>query len=142
MHENNLPRGLWKLGLVKELIVGNDGYTRGAAVTTQSKRGKAKVLRRTVQHLYPVEQCNPPVEQADPGPEVNVPTEPAGVEVDSAPDVRGSRNCRDIRKRTVDQFAVLSQFSFSPLFMFMRLLVMFLSEISLPQCHWATGGVS
>ena len=96
VHEDNLPRGLWKLGLAKELIVGNDGYTRGAAVTTQSKRGKAKVVRRPVQHLYPVELCNPPVEQADPDPdpEVNVPMEPAGVEVDSAPDVRGHRTRR------------------------------------------------
>ena len=33
VHDEGLPRGFWKLGLVKDLIVGKDGRIRGAAVS-------------------------------------------------------------------------------------------------------------
>ena len=32
VHDENLPRGLWKLGRVKELMRGGDGNVRGAVV--------------------------------------------------------------------------------------------------------------
>ena len=55
IHEENRPRGLWKLGKVEELLKGNDGHVRGAVVRVASKEMSFTVLRRPVQHLYPVE---------------------------------------------------------------------------------------
>ena len=43
-------RGLWKLGIVEELITGRDGVVRGAKL-----RGGRFYLERRVQHLYPME---------------------------------------------------------------------------------------
>ena len=43
-------RGLWKLGIVEELITGRDGVTRGARL----RAGKS-YLERPIQHLYPLE---------------------------------------------------------------------------------------
>ena len=37
IHEENCPRGLWKLGRVEELLKGNDGHVRGAVVRVVSK---------------------------------------------------------------------------------------------------------
>ena len=39
VHEESLPRGFWKLGLVKELFKGRDGVTRGTIVKVASKNG-------------------------------------------------------------------------------------------------------
>ena len=47
------PRGLWRLGVVEELVNGVDGETRGAKVRVVSKTGRPSVLRRPIQHLYP-----------------------------------------------------------------------------------------
>ena len=55
IHEENRPRGLWKLGRVEELLKGNDGHVRGAVVRVASKETNFTVLRRPVQRLYPVE---------------------------------------------------------------------------------------
>ena len=43
-------RGLWKLGIVEELITGRDGVVRGTKL-----RGGRSYLERPVQHLYPTE---------------------------------------------------------------------------------------
>ena len=43
-------RGLWKLGIVQELITGRDGVVRGAKL-----RAGRSYLERPVQHLYPME---------------------------------------------------------------------------------------
>ena len=43
-------RGLWKLGIVEELITGREGVVRGAKL-----RGGRSYLERPVQHLYPME---------------------------------------------------------------------------------------
>ena len=43
-------RGLWKLGIVEELITGRDGVVRGAKL-----RAGRSYLERPVQHLYPME---------------------------------------------------------------------------------------
>ena len=57
VHEEFLPRGFWKLGLVKELFRGQDGVTRGALVRLHvaSKNGRQSFLHRPIQHLYPLE---------------------------------------------------------------------------------------
>lgn len=55
IHDENHPRGLWKLALVEELIKGSDGQVRGARVRTQSGLDRSVILNRPVQHLYPLE---------------------------------------------------------------------------------------
>ena len=51
---NLIPEDPWRLGLVEELINGADGKTRGAKVRVVSKTGRPSVLRRPIQHLYPL----------------------------------------------------------------------------------------
>ena len=55
VHEESLPRGFWRLGLVKELIKGRDGVPRGATVKLAPKSGKWSLLHRPIQLLYPLE---------------------------------------------------------------------------------------
>ena len=45
-------RMFWKLGIVKELITGRDGQTRAALIKVPNY---AKLLRRSITHLIPVE---------------------------------------------------------------------------------------
>ena len=54
VHDENVHRGLWKLGRVEKLITGTDGYVRVAAVKVTSK-GHSTTIRRPVQRLYPLE---------------------------------------------------------------------------------------
>ena len=64
VHEEDQPRGKWRVGKILDLIVGSDGCTRGALVQVRSKGGKCTKLRRPVQRLYPLEiQCEVPVQQ-------------------------------------------------------------------------------
>ena len=52
-------RHCWPLAVVERLIVGKDGYVRGAKVRTRKN-----ILERAVQQLYPLEltcDCSPPV---------------------------------------------------------------------------------
>ena len=58
IYDQGLPRGFWKLGCVEELITGSDGQCRGAFVRVKSGRSSRSLLKRPVQHLYPLEvQC-------------------------------------------------------------------------------------
>ena len=51
IHDDNQPRGMWNLGRVEELLVGNDGEVRGAVLRMAGQGRKAKHLRRPVQRL-------------------------------------------------------------------------------------------
>ena len=46
IHDDSLPRGFWKLGLVK------DGVTRGALVRLAPKDGRQSLLHQPIQRLY------------------------------------------------------------------------------------------
>ena len=61
VHDADLPRGLWKLGCIKKLLIGRDGLAR-AAVVRVALRGKQSVeLQRPLQLLYPLEvKCSAP----------------------------------------------------------------------------------
>ena len=48
-------RSFWKIGIIQELITGQDGYTRAAVVKVPSGGRNPKLLRRTLQHLVPIE---------------------------------------------------------------------------------------
>jgi len=55
VHDEHLPRGLWKLGRVHSVIKGRDGLIRGAVVKLTNKEGREILLNRPVQLLYPLE---------------------------------------------------------------------------------------
>ena len=55
VYDEGQPRGLWRMGRIEEVILGLDGKIRSARVRVQSKTGRATVLRRPIQHLYPLE---------------------------------------------------------------------------------------
>jgi len=57
--EESTPRGKWKLGHVKKLIVGKDNQTRGAVIDIVTGKGRLMEIERPVQKLYPLEiNCN------------------------------------------------------------------------------------
>ena len=43
IHEDNVKRGLWKMGVIEELITGKDGKTRGVTVRKAGK-GKSELV--------------------------------------------------------------------------------------------------
>lgn len=49
------PRGLWRLGKVESVLRSSDGGVRGALIRTQNKSGSSSILRRPIQHLYPLD---------------------------------------------------------------------------------------
>ena len=55
IHDENLPRGLWKLGTVEELMVGADGNVRSAKVKVTSRDRNYISIKRPLQRLYPLE---------------------------------------------------------------------------------------
>ncbi|CAF1573923.1 unnamed protein product [Didymodactylos carnosus] len=52
--KENLPRGLWKIGLVQRILPGPDGEVRSAVVRTS----KGKQFNRSIKLLYPLECIN------------------------------------------------------------------------------------
>ena len=55
VYDDSHPRGLWRLGVVHDLNESSDGEVRGACVRVISKTGRPILLRRPIQHLYPLE---------------------------------------------------------------------------------------
>ena len=55
VHNENQPRGFWKLAKVQSLIIGRDGKVRGATLRVSSASGKSTVLQRPTTLLYPLE---------------------------------------------------------------------------------------
>jgi hypothetical protein len=55
VHNEDQPRGLWKLGLVEETVIGADGEPRGAILRVASEGRRATHLHRPIQRLYPLE---------------------------------------------------------------------------------------
>ena len=51
----HLPRGLWRLGKIEEVMKGRDGRIRGVTVKMANKDGKQSLLNRPIQLLYPLE---------------------------------------------------------------------------------------
>lgn len=61
IYDDKHPRGLWKLGKIESVRKSADGSVRGACVRVQSGTGHSTVLRRPIQHLYPLEvRCQEP----------------------------------------------------------------------------------
>jgi hypothetical protein len=55
VHDDHLPRGLWKLGKIREVLMGRDGQIRGAVVKVARRNQQHVLLRRPIQLLYPLE---------------------------------------------------------------------------------------
>ncbi len=55
VHDESLPRGLWKLCRVQEVLTGRDGLPRGALVRVAVQRKQQKLLKRPLKLLYPLE---------------------------------------------------------------------------------------
>ena len=54
VHEDKIPRQLWKIGRIENLLRGRDGNVRAAIVKTSSE-GRTQHLQRPIQRLYPIE---------------------------------------------------------------------------------------
>ena len=65
IYDPNQSRNMWRMGKVETLIQGADGAVRGASLRVLSG-SKSTLLRRPVQHLYPLETSSPapPVQQS------------------------------------------------------------------------------
>ena len=48
-------RSFWRLGRIEQLITGGDGMTRAAMVKVCNEDGKSSKLRRSIEHLVPLE---------------------------------------------------------------------------------------
>ena len=59
VHDDSLPRGLWKLGRVLEVIPGADGLPQSALVQVARRDKQHALLKRPVQLLYPLEISQP-----------------------------------------------------------------------------------
>ena len=55
VHDEDQPRGKWRIGKVEALVARSDGHVRGAVVRVKTKAGRLTKLRRPVQRLYPLE---------------------------------------------------------------------------------------
>ena len=55
VHDEHLPRGLWKLEKIVSLMKGRDNLVRGATVKIGTKDGRKLLLNRPIQLLYPLE---------------------------------------------------------------------------------------
>ncbi len=55
VYDEGHPRGMWRLGRIEEIIPNSDNKIRGVRVKVISKGGQVKIIRRPVQHIYPLE---------------------------------------------------------------------------------------
>ena len=55
IHNEDNPRGFWKMARVERLISGRDGSVRSAVLKVTSKKGTPTTLQRPLQRLYPLE---------------------------------------------------------------------------------------
>ena len=55
IHNDKTPRQKWKLGKITRLLPGRDNIVRAVEVRTTDNSGKVVVLKRSIQHLYPIE---------------------------------------------------------------------------------------
>lgn len=59
IYDESHPRGMWRLGRIEELLSSVDGRIRGVRVRVLSKGGQVKIIRRPIQHVYPLEVRSP-----------------------------------------------------------------------------------
>ena len=55
LKNDSTKRLFWKLAIVRELLTGNDGKVRAAMIKVTDDLNKTRLLRRSTQHLIPIE---------------------------------------------------------------------------------------
>jgi len=55
VHNENHPRGFWRLGQVERLITEKDSHTRGTMVRLSNKNDHSTILQCPLQLLYSLE---------------------------------------------------------------------------------------
>ena len=55
VHDQDHPRGFWKIARVERTLIGKDGHIQGAVLRLPSKNGRPTILQRPLQLLYPLE---------------------------------------------------------------------------------------
>ena len=65
VHDQDRPRGFWKIAQVEKLITGKDGLVRGATLRLPTKDGQQTTLQRPLQLIYPLEIEVNPVNKSD-----------------------------------------------------------------------------
>ena len=55
VHDENRPRGFWRLARVEMILRGADNRVRSAIVRVHSSDTRSKLLRRPIKCLYPLE---------------------------------------------------------------------------------------
>ena len=55
LHDNKIPRQLWRLGKAERLLPGRNGQVRSAVVRVKSGNSSTAEWRRPLQRLYPLE---------------------------------------------------------------------------------------
>ena len=55
IYDEGHPWGIWRLGRTEDFIEGTDGKVRGVIIRVVSKKGRVQLLRRPIQHIYPLE---------------------------------------------------------------------------------------
>ena len=53
--DEGTKRAFWKLAVVNELIQGSDDKVRAAVIRVGNDKGPAKLLKRSIQHMIPIE---------------------------------------------------------------------------------------
>ena len=100
VHDDHLPRDLWKLGRIEEVLRRQDGLIRGAVIKVACCDQQHLVLRRPIQLLYPLKVHS---QQPESTPETQVPPDEVMTEGD---DVNGrahpkrafSKRAEELRK--------------------------------------------
>ena len=101
IYDEDHPRGFWRLGRIESVIRSSDGVIRAARVKTQSKTGRPTVLRRPIQHLYPLEVDLQEPRAGDNQPE-GTPADTSAADTqasDEDPSSEGNSNIRGTRPR-------------------------------------------
>ena len=112
VHDQDHPRGFWKLAKVEKLLTGKDNHVRGARLRLPLKNGHVTILQRPLQLLYPLEAAGRESPPLPDGKQVQN-EDHVGVykqnESDDGSDVGDDQRPRRLSaKRAQDQFKVWS----------------------------------
>ena len=55
LKNDSTKRLFWRLAIVQELLTGDDGKVRAAVIKVTDDQNKLRLLRRSIQHLIPIE---------------------------------------------------------------------------------------
>ena len=98
-----MPKTLWRIGRLQNLLKGNDGYAGGAVIRVGEKGKKSLLLHRPVQRLYPLEVQDIKTVNRDVKPEGKIDVK--AEEIDSKPPRRRAAVEADEGRKLIDKFS-------------------------------------